>query len=134
MAPATPGRPPRGTVLVIEDEGTVRKLMVQALARASYQTLEAADAARARELCRTHAGPIDLVLLDLFLPDGDGVELYSDLVRCRPGLRVLFTSGFEVRDIADAPFLPKPFVSSTLISRITGLLSPGGLPSEPVPA
>ena len=86
-------REPGGHVLVVDDTEAVRKLARTLLEQDGYDVLEAADAAEARQVA---AGSfrIDLLLTDLVMPGGSGAGLYAELARSRPGLRVIYMSGY----------------------------------------
>jgi PAS domain S-box-containing protein len=87
------------TILVVEDEEAVRKLVVRNLQSLGYQVLEAVDAARAAEFLRGD-GLIDLLFTDLVLPGGKtGRQLADEACALRPEMRVLFTSGYTQNSI-----------------------------------
>ncbi|MBK7784450.1 MAG: MASE1 domain-containing protein [Gemmatimonadetes bacterium] len=130
-----PAAAPRGTVLVVEDERMVRDLVRRTLARAGYQVLEAADGEAALALARTEPGTIDLLLTDVVMPRLGGRQLAARLQAERPGLRVLFMSGYasDAGDLHDlvlgaGDFLQKPFAPSRLLERVGALLAPGTVP------
>ncbi len=109
------------TILLVEDEGMVRTLIRSILERQGYLVLEASDGPSAIELSRSFQGPIDLLLTDIVIPQMGGYELAERLGELRPGLRVLFTSGYTdesvVRtDLGD--FIRKPFLPDDLIARV----------------
>jgi two-component system cell cycle sensor histidine kinase/response regulator CckA len=90
--------------------------------------LEAADGAEALDVARAHDGRIDLLVSDIVMPAVGGPELYTALADERPGLRVLFTSGFPERDLTPEAtldrtnFLPKPYTPAELARRVRELL------------
>jgi nitrogen-specific signal transduction histidine kinase len=139
-APASRARPERGdeTVLVVEDDLAIRALVRRTLAGAGYRVEEAAGAddalARAAAL---REGP-DLLVTDVILPGQNGRELADALARRRPGLRVLFMSGYAAQHSGepllphDAPFLPKPFAPEELLRRVREVLD--GAPQRPAAA
>jgi signal transduction histidine kinase len=90
---------PRGgseTILVAEDDNSVRMLTRVVLERNGYHVLEAADAVEAQRVWTEHHGRIALLLTDLVMPGGvDGRELAARLQTQRPGLKVIFTSGYS---------------------------------------
>jgi two-component system, cell cycle sensor histidine kinase and response regulator CckA len=131
--PAAPAgsREVRGceTVLVVEDEPSVRGLTVAGLAAHGYTVIEAGHGREAIERCATHDGPIDLVLTDLVMPGMSGQELAAELARLRPEARVLYMSGYTdnvaVRHGLVAPpfaYLQKPFTSGTLAQKVRDVL------------
>jgi two-component system, cell cycle sensor histidine kinase and response regulator CckA len=112
------------TVLVVEDEEGLRLLATKLLGRLGYTVLVAANADRALELFDAN-GSIDVVLTDVVMPGGSGPELTKRLVQGRPGLKVIYMSGYTDEAIVQhgvlAPgiaFLHKPFTSETLGRKI----------------
>ncbi len=104
------------TILVVEDEEPVRRMTCTALERNGYRILQAADGAEALAIARRHQGSLDLVLTDLIMPEMGGVALVERLQKERPGIGVLFMSGYahsgdwEALEVpAGAPLLEKPF-------------------------
>ncbi|RXK53242.1 response regulator [Oleiharenicola lentus] len=119
----------RGTVLVVDDEESVRLVGMQTLTVLGVTALGAADGEAAIELLRTHAGPIDLVLLDLTMPGLSGDETLRRLREIRPDLRAIIMSGFSegeimqrCADLGIAGYLPKPFDVATLTAKVQPLL------------
>jgi len=117
--------PPRGeeTILVAEDEARVRRVALQILQRAGYHTLAAANGTEAIRLLRERGLAVQLVLLDLVMPEMGGPETWERMRALRPGLKVLFTSGYadqryRRRLPANLDVLEKPFRSEDLLSRI----------------
>jgi len=84
------------TILLVEDEPAVRMLTRMVLQRAGYRVIEAANGADGCRAFQSSDGRVDLVLTDVVMPDGmNGRQLADDLLKMRPGLRVIFTSGFS---------------------------------------
>ncbi len=117
------------TILVVEDEDHVRKLIVRALASRGYTVLEAANSSEAINVSAREGRPIDLILTDIVLPDIPGPRLVEKVRSDRPGIRVLFMSGYTEHKIAanEAPgdgmhFIPKPFLLSELQKKIREVL------------
>ncbi len=113
--------PPPATVLVVEDEDDLREACCRILHRQGLRTLGAADPQQALALCRDHPGVIDLLLTDLGLPGVSGGELARIATAVRPGLRVLFVSGYGQAGAVrqglvdpDAVVLAKPFTAAEL--------------------
>src|SRR5207249_9938892 len=107
-------RPDRGTetVLVAEDEDGLRMLMRAVLERYGYTVLEASDGTEALRRCERHAGPIHLLAADVVMPGPSGRDLLERATALRPGLKVLFLSGYTEEAIvrhgvlgAGLPFL-----------------------------
>ncbi|MBX3187175.1 MAG: PAS domain S-box protein [Labilithrix sp.] len=115
------------SILVVEDEPSVRAIAVTTLTEHGFRVLQAASGADALRLLEIDAG-VDLVLTDVVMPDLGGAELGRILRDRHPALPVLYMSGYpdgaELRggDGAALPFLEKPFVPSTLLRRIRDVL------------
>jgi PAS domain S-box-containing protein len=131
---AAPARPAAAegneTILVIEDEASLRRMICHALSRYGYHVLEAAGAAEAERLCAHHPGEIHLLLTDVVMPGGDGPDVAGELRRLRPGLRVLYMSGYAAEALGrcglppgDIHFLQKPFLVTELAHRVRQALS-----------
>jgi two-component system cell cycle sensor histidine kinase/response regulator CckA len=117
--------PPRGheTILVAEDEPRVRRVALQILQRAGYHTLAAANGAEAIRMLSERAEAVQLVLLDLVMPEMGGAETWAKMRALRPNLKVLFTSGYADQRYrrglsGDIDVLEKPFRSEDLLARI----------------
>jgi signal transduction histidine kinase/FixJ family two-component response regulator len=119
----------RATILVAEDEESVRELTARCLRAAEFEVIEAEDGERALEAAALHDGPIDLLITDVVMPRLGGLELAKRLVEARPGLPVLFVSGYSREQLpaggdANAPiaFLQKPYTPTELIQRVSQIL------------
>jgi two-component system cell cycle sensor histidine kinase/response regulator CckA len=116
------------TILLVEDEEVVRALVRQVLEREGYEVLEAADGPAALRLARSHEGQIDLLLTDVLMPQMGGHALAQAMSELRPGLRVLFTSGYTdeaivASGVAGATgFIGKPFSPEDLVLKVRELL------------
>jgi PAS domain S-box-containing protein len=132
-APAPTPRPaPRGgagTVLVVEDEVAVRRVVRRILAPHGHTVLEAADGRDALAVLAAYDGPIDLVLTDVVMPGLSGRALATQIAAERPGTAVLFMSGYtddEIvrRDLAvpGAAVLEKPFTPDDLLAAVDAAL------------
>ncbi|MFC3713819.1 response regulator [Sphingoaurantiacus capsulatus] len=105
----------KGTVLLVEDEGTVRAVAERALTRKGYQVLTAAHGEEALELLEKRGEPVDLLISDVVMPTMDGPTLVRHARERFPNLRIIFMSGYaeeQLRKSIDVPgagFLPKPF-------------------------
>lgn len=121
---------PRGaTILVVDDEPTLRSVMRRSLAREGFNVLVAEDGERALALSRSHPDVIDLLLTDVVMPGLTGIELARKLEQERAGLAILFVSGFTFEEavpppdlIGPAAYLPKPFETKVLVEKVRELL------------
>ncbi|MCC6992927.1 MAG: PAS domain S-box protein [Acidobacteria bacterium] len=119
----------RETVLVVEDEQEVRRLIGVGLQAHGYSVLLAASGADALVLMRAHAAEVDLVVTDVVMPDMGGRALVDAVRALRPGLPVVYVSGYMNDDVvrqgvasaADA-FVAKPFVPSALARKVREVL------------
>jgi PAS domain S-box-containing protein len=123
--------PPRGnaTVLLVEDEPSLRALTREVLEDGGYRVLEAQDGAVALEVARAHAGVIDLVISDVVMPRMGGRELSERLALERPRTAVLFVSGYTADTIArqgvleeGVRLLHKPFTPDALLLKVSEVL------------
>ena len=123
------GAPGTETVLLAEDEPQVREIARRALETFGYHVLVAADGDEALRVALAHRGPIHLLLADLRMPRMGGYELAAQLRGQRPGIRVMFMSGYSefrapVDDpaLANAPRLTKPFRVGALAQSVRDAL------------
>ena len=113
------------TILVVEDEASVRALARRVLVRGGYQVLEAASPSEALRLAREHAAEIRLVLSDVVMPEMSGPALADKLAAIVPGARVLFVSGYTDDEVVSRglgspqlDLLQKPFSAQQLVERV----------------
>ena len=120
------------TVLLVEDETVVRALVRNLLTRSGYRVLEAPSGPRAIELWNDNGREVDLLITDLVMPEGmSGIQLAERLRQERPGLRVIFTSGYSPEAMVQGgdlgpgtAFLPKPFDIDNLTASVRAVLAP----------
>jgi PAS domain S-box-containing protein len=119
----------RETILVVEDEAAVRNLARDVLSRLGYKVLVASDGRDALGVADRYRGPISLLVSDVVLPHLRGVEVADRLGARRPGLRVLYISGYtETAIVHDGQldpgvnFLAKPFRPADLANRVREVL------------
>jgi two-component system, cell cycle sensor histidine kinase and response regulator CckA len=129
--PVKKGDGPR-TILLVEDEPSLRKLTRRTLVDMGYKVLEADNATKAVEVAREANGPIDLLLTDVIMPGMSGGDLAKKLSPESPYMRVLFMSGYTDGAIEVRGSLPpglvvlrKPFTRDTLLRTVEGALAHG---------
>jgi len=120
---------PTGTVLVVDDEITVREAAVSMLETIGFKTFEACDGEEAVQIYRSRKDEISLVLLDVTMPKLDGVGCFRQLREINPDVRVVLSSGYNEKEatrdfIGDdlAGFVQKPYRAGTLISHLRQVL------------
>jgi two-component system, cell cycle sensor histidine kinase and response regulator CckA len=118
-----------GTVLIAEDDSTVRRAAARALEGRGHRVIEADSGTDALTLIENYPEPIDLLLTDIVLPGIDGIELAERARGIRPGLRIILTSGYtegtvfrQSARIEGAAFIQKPFTAGQLTDRVRGIL------------
>jgi two-component system cell cycle sensor histidine kinase/response regulator CckA len=118
-----------GTVLLAEDDRSVRRLVVTELTRRGFTVLEAEDGAAALELFQREKDRVDVLVTDVVMPRMNGSDLAKAAERLRPGLKILFISGHPERAGAGLDptgvtnLLMKPFTADTLAARIKELIT-----------
>jgi len=117
------------TVLVVEDQPEVRKLVVEVLQGYGYRTLEAPSGAEGLTASETYSGPIHLLVTDVVMPGMTGRDLAESLAKTRPEMKVLYTSGYTANVIAHqgvikpgVAYLPKPFTPVQLAAKVREVL------------
>ncbi len=123
-AEVSPRRRGTETVLLVEDEDEVRRLVSDVLEQHGYMVLAAARPQDAISLCASHEGSIDLLLTDAVMPQMSGRTLAEQAGRIRPNLRVLLMSGYAEEGPAGA-FLRKPFTPAVLTRKVREVLDAG---------
>ena len=121
------------TILLVDDEQSVRAIVVKILRRANYNVLEAENGEDAIRISESHPEKIDLLISDMYMPGLRGPEVAKALAPKRPGLRVLFMSGYADQDSRSgvplgANFLNKPFSGKELGAAVETALN-GPAPS-----
>lgn len=123
-------------VLLVEDESTLRDMAAMILQECGYKVLKAANGVEAFSLWRLNQDTVDLVLTDMVMPEGlTGLELANKLSTERPGLKILFTSGYSIEDIGaelarhpNTRFLEKPYTRLSLAAAVREILDAEALP------
>jgi len=129
VEPAAGVRAGHETILVAEDEPLARKPLIQLLEGAGYKVLAASNGREALRIASEHPGAVDLAILDVVMPELDGSRTWEQLKTMRPGLRVIFMSGYadeasRHRLPPDAEVLEKPFDAEGLWRSIRRQLDP----------
>jgi CheY-like chemotaxis protein len=126
----TATHPTPETVLIAEDEPLVRLLTKKVLEQAGYRVLVAGSGAEALEIAGAFTDPIDLLLTDVVMPKMDGRELAHELGNTRPGIHVLFMSGYSQEAVerhgvldADTALIQKPFTPAALATKVREVLN-----------
>jgi CheY-like chemotaxis protein len=117
------------TILLVEDEESVRTVASRILRRAGYNVREAANGAEALKICEEDGEDVDLIVTDLVMPEMGGAELALRLRRRRPDARILFTSGYTQDAVVrqkfleqGAAFIEKPFTPDALARKTREVL------------
>ncbi|MGD9247475.1 MAG: response regulator [Desulfobacteraceae bacterium] len=117
------------TILVVEDEEMVMKTVHELLERLDYRVLKALTGHKALELIKSHNSRIDVVLLDVKLPDVEAMDLYEQMLYIQPDLKVIVCSGYDQQGPVEkllasgaAAFLQKPYSVSHLSSELKALI------------
>jgi CheY-like chemotaxis protein len=118
-----------GTILVVDDEETVRRIAKSMLEEYGYSVLLAADGRSATDLFRSLADQISMVLLDLTMPTMGGEETLRELVTIRVDVRVLLSSGYDETEIIGRfsekgihGFIQKPYTAPRLAAKVKAVL------------
>ncbi len=126
------------TVLIVEDDTSVRSLINQVLDQNGYNMLIAANGAEALPLARQHPQPIHLLVVDMILPGLNGFEVAQQLILLHPELKTLYISGYTDNTVVrqgllepGAAFLQKPFTPAVLTGKVREVLDKPATRSGP---
>jgi two-component system cell cycle sensor histidine kinase/response regulator CckA len=119
---------PKKTILIVDDEPSVRLVASRILEKCGYHVLQAASGQEALEICREHRAPIHLILADLIMPGMNGVDLIKQVITLRHRVRVIYISDSyllkqAVGEEAGLVFLNKPFTSEALTRKVAEVLN-----------
>lgn len=118
--------PGQGTILVVEDEPTLRRVSIKLLEKLGYQVMEASCGERALEIFSERNGEIDLVLLDMIMPGLTGLQTLERLRALNPRVRVILCSGMDEAKEENLPsgvsFVPKPVPLEILSQKVAAAL------------
>jgi len=119
-----------GTVLLVDDEPTVRRVTQKMLERAGFDVVTASDGLKAIDAYRKHSANIVCVLLDLTMPNMGGEETFRELRKLDPNLRIILSSGYGEKEITNrfvgkglAGFIQKPYLAAKLVTKVRDVLS-----------
>ncbi len=117
-----------GTVLIVDDEDTVRRVARRILEHAGFTVRTATGGIEAMRSLREAPAAVDLVLLDMTMPDMSGAQTLQELQRIRPGIRVVLSSGYSQEEMAVPPddvaaFIQKPYRPADLVAAIRRALA-----------
>jgi two-component system cell cycle sensor histidine kinase/response regulator CckA len=122
--PSETGPTPGGTILVVEDQEAVRRLIARVLQRRGWTVLEASDGNEALDLLDRHPDPVDLLITDVIMRGMGGPELVERLRARGATMPALFVSGYSDSELplAEAHFLEKPFSPDDLVKKVREVL------------
>jgi PAS domain S-box-containing protein len=119
-----------GTVLVVDDEAAIRDVTHRVLTSAGYRVMMAANGQEALDLLDNPGMPADLLLADIVMPGMTGMDFAAQVQAVRPGIRILFMSGYERPGTGEDGWpepgmqvIAKPFSRAALLARVTQLLA-----------
>lgn len=120
------------TILLVEDDQSVRKLISGVLESRGYFVISCVDGEAALAASGSHAGDIHLIVTDFGLGELNGLQLAARIADTRPGIGTLLISGYteipmppEMRDRLRAEFLPKPFSMEAMLAKVADLIAAG---------
>jgi CheY-like chemotaxis protein len=126
--------PPKpATILLVDDEVSVRESVGSALVGCGYTVFDAATYDDALRIFQQHRAEIDLLITDIALPGNNGYELAAQVITVRPNIKVIFASGRAGRELCKFYYMPetdprllkKPFKTDELLQRVHLALGPG---------
>jgi PAS domain S-box-containing protein len=125
------------TILIVEDETSVRRIARTLLERQGYKVLEAPRAEEGESIAASHPGPIELLVTDVIMPGRNGVEMAERIRAIRPDIRVLFMSGYTEDVVVrrggsgGGGFIEKPFSHDEFLRAVRQALEPSASSLEP---
>ena len=119
----------RATIFVVDDEEIIRDMASEMLSCRGYEIITAGDGTEAIETFGRLSGKIDVVLLDVVMPDLNGEEVFNEMQKIKPGIRVILSSGYSADNISDelvessyTDFIEKPYTLKDLLEKIDAVL------------
>ena len=118
----------RATILVVDDEEAIRRMMAKMLGNSGYTVLNASSAVEALSVCEEKSTTLQLVVTDVAMPGMNGFDLAEQIAERWPTIRVMFMSGCANdlsirRQLYERPLLAKPFTRDELANKIRELLA-----------
>jgi two-component system cell cycle sensor histidine kinase/response regulator CckA len=133
----TDSAPAQTTILVVDDEPHLLRLLVRVLERAKFRVLPAQDGSEALDLLEKHVSEIDAVILDVIIPPNGAGEVMKAIQEADPEIRLLLSSGDQLApalqydlEASGGRFLRKPYVPKTLLHETQELLKQLGKPID----
>jgi DNA-binding response OmpR family regulator len=121
----------RRCILFVDDEQAIRRVGERALTQAGFEVLVADSGGQALELYARHQETIELVILDLSMPQMNGIDTFRELLKVSPDVRVVLSSGYDASDaehhgpeLKPAGFIQKPYRIASLLETVVALLRP----------
>ena len=119
-----------GTILIIDDEETIRRMLIKTLTYVGYKVLEADSGKKGIDLYHKAMDDVSAVILDVILPEMDGVQIYKALKKINPNVRILVSSGFasnaqtiELQEMGVEGFLKKPYRQNELVEAVNKVVN-----------
>jgi DNA-binding response OmpR family regulator/signal transduction histidine kinase len=119
-----------GTILVIDDEMTIRRMLIKTLKYVGYDVLEADSGKIGINLYKQEKDQISAVILDVIMPEMDGVQIYKALKKINPNVAVLVSTGYasskqtiELKELGVEAFLKKPYRQSELVEAVSKVIN-----------
>jgi DNA-binding response OmpR family regulator/signal transduction histidine kinase len=120
-----------GTVLVIDDEEAIRRMLIKTLSYVGYDVLEASSGKEGIQLYQENIEKVSVVILDVIMPEMDGVKVYKELKKIHPDVAVLISTGYAsnkqtiaLKEMGVEGFLKKPYKQSELVKAVHNILNP----------
>ena len=134
-----PTLPPVTSILLVDDDAMPRHITARLLREEGFYVVEAAGCGEAMDKLRASHDRVDLAMLDVVMPDCDGLSLAKDILRHWPDQRILFMSAYPEEvlmqhglDAFEAPFLTKPYSHSQLLAKVHSALAQAPRSAPPV--
>jgi nitrogen-specific signal transduction histidine kinase/CheY-like chemotaxis protein len=120
-----------GTILVIDDEEAIRRMLIKTLKYVGYSVLEASTGKEGLDMYQKEKNNISAVILDVIMPEMDGVQIYKSLKQMNPDVAVLVSTGFAsnnqtaaLKELGVDGFLKKPYRQSELVEAVSRVIKP----------